>query len=163
MGVVFSCFTLWTAHTYAYASYLISLLFFPLLFSLSYLTSWLLIVFFPKAEERIQGEVSVVFAALSPSLSCHDLFLLSISLIPVVFESWLFISWSPPSHLQHHETFSANIMFWLYLMQSCLFFSLQQIRMLRRELESSQEKVSSLTTQLTANVRITCLIFRGFV
>lgn len=31
-------------------------------------------------------------------------------------------------------------------------FSSQQIRKLRRELESSQEKVSNLTTQLTANV-----------
>lgn len=41
---------------------------------------------------------------------------------------------------------------------SCLSvaFFLQQIRKLRRELESSQEKVSSLTTQLSANV---CIFF----
>uniref|UniRef100_A0A3B3ZFE9 Neuron navigator 1 n=1 Tax=Periophthalmus magnuspinnatus TaxID=409849 RepID=A0A3B3ZFE9_9GOBI len=36
------------------------------------------------------------------------------------------------------------------------YYFFQQIRMLRRELESSQEKVSNLTTQLTANVRILC-------
>lgn len=34
------------------------------------------------------------------------------------------------------------------------FFCSQQIRKLKRELESSQEKVANLTMQLSANVRM---------
>lgn len=42
------------------------------------------------------------------------------------------------------------LLLFLFLMASCLN---PQIRKLRRELDASQEKVSALTTQLSANVR----------
>uniref|UniRef100_A0A7N9AZP2 Neuron navigator 1 n=1 Tax=Mastacembelus armatus TaxID=205130 RepID=A0A7N9AZP2_9TELE len=41
-----------------------------------------------------------------------------------------------------------------YFLMQLFLFSSQQIRKLRRELESSQEKVSNLTTQLTANANL---------
>lgn len=53
------------------------------------------------------------------------------------------VSLSKLTYLRNLFDFGCNIFF-------C--FSSQQIRKLRRELESSQEKVSNLTTQLTANV-----------
>lgn len=46
------------------------------------------------------------------------------------------------------------LLFWRLLMSWRFFFLVNpQIRKLRRELDASQEKVSALTTQLSANVR----------
>lgn len=47
------------------------------------------------------------------------------------------------------------LLFWRLLMswRFVFFFVNPQIRKLRRELDASQEKVSALTTQLSANVR----------
>lgn len=112
----------------------------PLL--LSHLTSWLLFLLLPKAEERIQGEVSIFLSALPPvsSLSFH---LSRAPLLSVGEASLSFITWPTnmsPTVCPHFCSSVTHL------------FSPQQIRKLRRELESSQEKVSNLTTQLTANV-----------
>lgn len=111
----------------------------------------------PKAEERIQGEASIVSsAALSPFLFLLLYFHSSITLIPVICQRKMIYFMSTIHLCNYHEPFSTVIILWYFIMQPFCYV-LQQIRKLRRELESSQDKVSNLTSQLTANVCKICL------
>lgn len=107
---------------------------------------------FPKAEERIQGEAST-FLCLAFLLftSPRPLRPLSVILLFVEEACWSFITLSLNLICVIHFWKPEQFCFCL----SVTFF-LQQIRKLRRELESSQDKVSNLTTQLSANV---CIFF----
>lgn len=117
------------------------LLYYPPLL-LSHLTSWLLFLLLPKAEERIQGEVSIFLSAL-PSVSSLSFHLSRAPLLSVGETSLSFITWPKSMSPTVGPNFCSSVTH---------LFSSQQIRKLRRELESSQDKVSNLTTQLTANV-----------